>query len=122
MVGGQDRFLILHNEDAVNFTLVEAPVDDPTRQRTLIEHRDDVRLDGVDAFADHLLVSYRRAALPRIQLWPFDSDGTYGEPQEISFDSELMSAGLGPIRTGARPSCGWEPGRSSRRCGSTTST
>lgn len=95
VVGGQDRFLILHNEDAVNFTLVEAPVDDPTRQRTLIEHRDDVRLDGVDAFADHLVVSYRRAALPRIQLWPFDSDGTYGEPQEISFDSELMSAGLG---------------------------
>lgn len=95
VVGGQDRFLILHNEDAVNFTLVEAPVADPTRQSTLIPHRDDVRLDGVDAFADHLVVSYRRAALPRIQLWPFSSDGSYDEPQEIAFDSELMSAGLG---------------------------
>ena len=94
-VGGQDRFLILHNDGAVNFTLVEAPVADPTRQRTLIPHRDDVRLDGVDAFAEHLVVSYRRAALPRIQLWPLDSDGGYGEPREISFDSELMSAGLG---------------------------
>lgn len=95
VVGGQDRFLILHNEGAVNFTLVEAPVADPTRQSTLIPHRDDVRLDGVDAFADHLVVSYRRAALPRIQLWPFSSDGSYDEPQEIAFDSELMSAGLG---------------------------
>lgn len=94
-VGGEDRFLILHNDGAVNFTLTEAPVADPTRQRTLIPHRDDVRLDAVDAFADHLVVSYRRAALPRIQLWPFGSDGGYGEPQEISFDSELMSAGLG---------------------------
>ncbi|GFG66231.1 oligopeptidase B [Mycobacterium kubicae] len=95
VVGGQDRFLILHNDGAVNFTLVEAPVGDYQQQRTLIPHRDDVRLDGVDAFAGQLVVSYRRAALPRIQLWPLGSDGGYGEPEEISFDSELMSAGLG---------------------------
>ena len=93
-VGGQDRFLILHNDGAVNFTLTEAPVSDPTRQRTLVPHRDDVRLEGVDAFAGHLVVSYRRAALPRIQLWPI-SGGEYGTPEEISFDSELMSSGLG---------------------------
>jgi len=95
VVGGQDRFLILHNDGAVNFTLTEAPVTDPTQQRTLIPHRDDVRLEGMDAFASHLVVSYRRAALPRVQLWPLDSDGSYGEPEEISFDSELMSSGLG---------------------------
>ncbi|GAB3011879.1 S9 family peptidase [Mycobacterium bourgelatii] len=95
IVGGQDRFLILHNDGAVNFTLVEAPVEDPTRQRTLIAHRDDVRLDGVDAFARHLVVSYRREGLPRIQLWPIKSDGSYDEPEELTFDSELMSAGLG---------------------------
>ncbi|MDT5139475.1 MAG: oligopeptidase [Mycobacterium sp.] len=93
--GGQERFLILHNEGAVNFTLVEVPVGVPARQRVLIPHRDDVRLDGVDAFAGHLVVSYRREALPRIQLWPFGSEGGYGEPEEVSFDSELMSAGLG---------------------------
>jgi oligopeptidase B len=95
VIGGQDRFLILHNDGAVNFALAEAPVSDPARQRTLIAHRDDVRLEGVDAFAEHLVVSYRREALPRIQLWPIDADGTYGEPEEISFDSELMSSGLG---------------------------
>ncbi|MBO0881165.1 MAG: S9 family peptidase [Mycobacterium sp.] len=94
VVGGQDRFLILHNDDAVNFTLVEAPVGDPAAQRTLIGHRDDVRLDAVDAFAGHLVVSYRGEALPRIQLWPIDGHD-YGRPEEISFDSELMSAGLG---------------------------
>jgi oligopeptidase B len=95
VVGGQDRFLILHNDGAVNFTLTEAPVSDPTQQRTLIPHRDDVRLEGADAFAGHLVISYRRAALPRIQLWPIGSDGGYGEPEEIAFDSELMSSGLG---------------------------
>ncbi|OBK14895.1 S9 family peptidase [Mycobacterium asiaticum] len=99
---GQDRFLILHNDGAVNFTLVEAPVGTPTQQRVLIPPRDDVRLDGVDAFANHLVVSYRREALPRIQLWPLSSDGEYGEPEEITFDTELMSAGLG-----ANPN--WDP-------------
>jgi oligopeptidase B len=95
VVGGQDRFLILHNDGAVNFTLTEAPVSDPAQQRTLIPHRDDVRLDAVDAFADQLVVSYRREALPRIQLWPIDSDGGYGDPEEVAFESELMSSGLG---------------------------
>ncbi|MUL76374.1 S9 family peptidase [Mycolicibacterium sp. CBMA 226] len=99
VIGGADRFLILHNDGAENFTLVDVPVSDAPltsleHARTLIEHRDDVRLDGVDAFADQLVVSYRRAALPRIQLWPFDSEGNYQEPQEISFESELMSVGL----------------------------
>jgi oligopeptidase B len=95
VVGGQDRFLIMHNDGAVNFTLVEAPVSDPSAQHTLIPHRDDVRIDSVDAFAGHLVVSYRREALPRLQLWPVYADGDYGEPQDITFDSELMSAGLG---------------------------
>ncbi len=95
VVEGQDRFLILHNDGAPNFTLVEAPVDDPTAQRTLIAPRDDVRLEGVDAFSDHLVVHYRREALPRLQLWPLVAGRGYGEPVEIAFDSELMASGVG---------------------------
>jgi oligopeptidase B len=95
VIDGKHKFLIVHNDGAVNFMLVEAPVHDPSRQRTLIEHRDDVRIDGVDAFANHLVVSYRREALPRIQVWPIGADGNYGRPEEVSFDSPLMSAGLG---------------------------
>jgi oligopeptidase B len=95
VIGGEDRFLIVHNDGAENFTLVEAPVSDPRAFRTLIAHRDDVRLDAVDAFQGHLVVSYRREALPRIQLWPIYANGTYGHPREVEFDSELMSSGLG---------------------------
>ncbi|MDT5001182.1 MAG: oligopeptidase [Mycobacterium sp.] len=94
VVGGEDRFLILHNDGAENFTLVEAPVSDPTAFRTLIEHREDVRLDAVDAFESHLVVSYRSEALPRIQLWPIYADGDYGHPEEITFETELTSSGL----------------------------
>jgi len=94
-IDGQDRFLILHNDGAVNFTLVEAPVDDPSAQTTLIAHRDDVRLEGVDAFAGLMVVHYRREALPRIQLWPIGrGTGGYGQPEEVTFDSELMASGL----------------------------
>lgn len=92
-IGGEDRLLILHNDGAVNFTLVEAPVGDPAAQRTLIAHRDDVRLEGVDAFAHHLVVHSRTNALPQLQLWPID--GGYGERRDITFDSELMASGLG---------------------------
>lgn len=94
VIGGQDRFLILHNDGAPNFTLVETPAGDPTVQRTLIATRDDVRLEGVDAFSDHLVVHYRSDALPKLQLWPLTADG-YGTPAEITFDSELMACGLG---------------------------
>ncbi len=103
IVGGQDRFLILHNDGAVNFTLVEVPVADPAVSRTLIAHRDDVRLDAVDAFAGQLVVSYRAEALPRIQLWPLTADGDYRSPEEISFDTELMSCGLGANPTWDAP-------------------
>lgn len=99
VVGGQDRFLILHNGvvdgvKAENFTLVEAPVGDPTDQRTLIEHRADVRLEDVDAFAGHLVVGYRREALTRLAVWPLTDTG-YGERRELAFDEELYSVGAG---------------------------
>jgi oligopeptidase B len=93
VVGGEDRFLILHNDGAENFTLVETSVADPGTHRTLIEHRGDVRLDAVDAFAGLLVISYRSEALPRIELWPVH-DTEYGAPQQVTFDSELMSVGL----------------------------
>ncbi|MGW0007698.1 S9 family peptidase [Nocardia grenadensis] len=99
VVAGEDRFLILHNDvvdgvKAENFVLAEAPADDPSRLRTLIGHRDDVRLEDVDAFAGQLVLSYRREALPRVAVWPLTADG-YGELHELEFELELYSAGLG---------------------------
>ncbi|MBJ8344571.1 S9 family peptidase [Antrihabitans sp. YC2-6] len=98
VVGGEDRFLILLNDDvdgskAVNFFLADAPVSDPSDMTTLIEHRDDVRLEEVDAFADHLVLSYRREALTRLAIWPLTADG-YGEFHELDFGLELYSAGM----------------------------
>jgi oligopeptidase B len=91
-VAGADRFLILHNDGAENFTLAEAPVDMPTPDNwtSVLAHRSGVRLDGVDAFATHLVLSYRRDALPRTAILPLTANG-YGEPHELTFDEELFT-------------------------------
>ncbi|WP_280504631.1 S9 family peptidase [Nocardia farcinica] len=108
VIAGEDRFLILHNDGgpdgakAQNFVLAEAPVSDPTAMRTLIAHRDDVRLEDVDAFADHVVLSYRREALTRVAVWPLTESG-YGELRELEFDLELFAVGLGGNPEWAQP-------------------
>ena len=104
VVKGEDRFLIQHNgsvngwgtegEKAENFLLADAPVDDPSNQTILVPHRDDVRLEDVDAFADHLVLNYRREALTRLAIWPLGPEG-YGEYKELEFDEELFAVGAG---------------------------
>ncbi|MGW4367398.1 S9 family peptidase [Nocardia takedensis] len=99
VIGGEDRFLILHNDvvdgvKAENFVLAEASVADPSAMTLLIGHRDDVRLEDVDPFADHLVLSYRREALTRVAVWPLTAEG-YGELRELEFDLELFAVGSG---------------------------
>ncbi|MFJ1458480.1 S9 family peptidase [Nocardia sp. N2S4-5] len=99
VIGGRDRFLVLHNDivdgvKAENFVLAEAPVDDPADLTILIPHRDDVRLEDIDCFAAHLVLSYRREALSRVAVWPLTSEG-YGELRELDFGLELFAAGVG---------------------------
>jgi oligopeptidase B len=64
------RFLIVTNDDAENFRLVEAPVTSPGRDswRDVVPHRPDVKLDGVDVFAHHLALYERADAVSRIRV------------------------------------------------------
>jgi oligopeptidase B len=77
-----ERFVIVTNDEAPNFRLLEAPVDTPGREhwRELVPHREDVRLLGVDAFADHLALYERADALRRIRV--VDPDTAEGESLE----------------------------------------
>jgi oligopeptidase B len=80
---GADRLLILHNENAENFELAVAPLADPAARTPLIAHRADTRLLGVDAFADYLVIYYRRDGLTGLRI--IRGDGTeheiaFGEP------------------------------------------
>ena len=63
-----DRFLITTNADgAVDFALVEAPIDEPGRDRWTVVRpsRPGVKLEGVEAFAGHLVVYERSEAMLR---------------------------------------------------------
>jgi oligopeptidase B len=83
---GEDRLLILHNDHAENFELAAAPVSDPSSWTPLVPHRADTRLLSVDAFADFLVVYYRRDGLTGLRVIPAagDADGgreiAFGEP------------------------------------------
>ncbi|MCD0443642.1 S9 family peptidase [Glycomyces sp. A-F 0318] len=85
-----DRFWVLHNKDAENFALGWTPVEDTTRFHEVIPHDEAVRLESVEAFAGHAVVSLRRAGLPRVAL--LDAEGRL---TEIAFDEPLYDVGLG---------------------------
>ncbi|WP_291056013.1 S9 family peptidase [Herbiconiux sp.] len=104
VVGGQDRLLILHNDGALNFELIAA---DPARPadaagwQTVLPHDPAVRLEDVDAFANHLTIDYRRDGLTRVAVLPLASragadaviDGSTFT--ELAFDEPLFSVGTG---------------------------
>ncbi len=65
-----DHFYIVTNLDAKNFRLMKAPVSDPSKENweEVIAHRDDVLLEGIDIFKDHLVVSERKAGLNQLRV------------------------------------------------------
>ncbi|MBK5224802.1 MAG: S9 family peptidase, partial [Acidimicrobiia bacterium] len=84
-----DRFLIVTNADgAENFKLVTAPDTDPGRANwtELIAHDPEVKLSGVDPFADHIVVHERARGLRQIRVLRV-SDGSemrLEQPEEVS--------------------------------------
>ncbi|MDQ5852943.1 MAG: S9 family peptidase, partial [Chloroflexota bacterium] len=77
-----DRFLIVTNDQARNFKLVEAPIATPSKEhwRELIPHRPAVLIDGIDAFRDHLAIYEREHGLKHIRITdPHGRDVRYVE-------------------------------------------
>jgi oligopeptidase B len=91
-----DRFLIVTNQGgrAPNFELVTVPCADPERRHwtPLIPHRDDVKLDAVDAFADYFVLSERANGLERLRVMHVDS----GAVHEIEMPDPVSSVWVGP--------------------------
>ena len=74
-----DRFFITTNRDAVNFKLVETPVAQPSMDhwRDLIAHRDNVKIDGVDAFKDYLVVYTRERGMRAMHVRDLHSGASH---------------------------------------------
>jgi len=90
-----DRFLIVTNQsgNARNFELVAAPCVDPERQywTPLVRHRADVKLDAVDAFAEHLVLTERANGLQRLQVMAVEDGAMY----EIALPDPVYSVWVG---------------------------
>ncbi len=69
-----DGFLVLTNADgAVNFALHRVPVSTPGREHweVVVAHRPDVKLEGVEAFEQHVVRYERREGVRRIVAMPY---------------------------------------------------
>ncbi|GAB3129686.1 S9 family peptidase [Tsukamurella serpentis] len=91
VLDGEDRFLFLHNRTGINFELASAPVDTPQDWTVLVPHRDDIRLEYVDAYAHRLALGYRRGGLPRLALAP-----TAGAQEFVEWNPGEELVNLGP--------------------------
>ncbi len=66
----QDKWYILTNNEATNFRLMETSVDatEMDNWQEVIPHREDVLLDGMEVFKEHLVVSERKDALTHLRI------------------------------------------------------
>jgi oligopeptidase B len=87
-----DRFFIVTNENAKNFKVVETPVASPGKEhwKDYLPYDPEVKVDAVDAFENHLVISERRNGLPAIRICDLRS----GETHEINFDEPTYEVSL----------------------------
>ncbi|XVU25672.1 S9 family peptidase [Actinoplanes sp. CA-054009] len=84
------RLLILHNKDAEDFALAYTSADAPGDWVELIPHEPGTRLESVDAFARHIVVSQRRDGLTGLRVMVDGSTDSY----EMEFPEPIYSVGL----------------------------
>ncbi len=110
VIGGEDRFLVMHNGTGPDFELAVTPAE-PTPYDAwtpLIAHDPATRLEDVDAFAGHLVVHQRSAGLTQLRILELDgsaggsggSGGSGGgngiaDDYLVEFDQEIYTVGSG---------------------------
>lgn len=84
-----EHFYVLHNHKAKNFALARTPIARPAARNwePVLEHRPDVLLEDVSAFADHLVVCEREAGLPQIRVCDLKS----GAEHRIEFAESVYT-------------------------------
>ncbi len=90
---GRDRFYILSNDGARNFQLLEAPLDDTSRNnwQPVIPHRDDVLLEDFQVFAGHVVVNAKSNGIDHVEI----VDRSDGSIHEIAFDEATFVVSSG---------------------------
>src|ERR1043166_5246524 len=91
-----DLFYIRTNKGAKNFRVVTAPVSDPSEKnwKEFVAHRPAVKVDSVDLFADHAVLSEWEGGLEQIEIVNFKNN----QRHRIAFPEPVYSAGISSNR------------------------
>ena len=98
VIRGEDRLLVLHNENAENYALATAPLDATSADQwqPLLPHDPAIRLEDVDAFATHLVVSQRSNGLTQLRVIELTDDAEgegLGDDYLIQFTDPVYTVG-----------------------------
>ena len=85
-----DKFLVVTNQDAKNFKLMECPLDktESSNWKEVIPNRSDVLLEGVEEFKDFLVFAERKNGLSQMRI----RDLATGNDHSIDFGEPTYSA------------------------------
>jgi len=73
-INNDDRLLIVHNDVAADFMIVDVPANDPqARPKVVVPHTPGTRIESIDAFASHLVLEFRRDALAQVAVITLDT-------------------------------------------------
>ena len=80
----EDRFLIMTNKNAINFTLMDCPLNQTNVEawQTVIPHREDVLLESVEEFSRYLVITERFNGLTRLVI----KNRETGQEKLLAFD------------------------------------
>ena len=79
------QFLVLHNEDAPDFSLAAATLENPWRWKEIVPQQPGTRLISVDAFKDHFILALRRNGTMGLRVCTRDDQ----QPYDIDIGEEL---------------------------------
>ncbi|MGH9871216.1 MAG: S9 family peptidase [Pyrinomonadaceae bacterium] len=96
-----DLFYIRTNKGAKNFRVVTAPVANPAQAnwKELIAHRPEVKIDDIDLFADHMVLSEWEKGLENIEIFDFRTN----KANRVTFPEPVYSASVSQNREFATP-------------------
>ncbi|MEA2206412.1 MAG: oligopeptidase [Blastocatellia bacterium] len=87
-----DLFYIRTNQGAKNFRLVTAPVSDPRKAnwKEIIPHRREIKLDDIDLFANHLVVSELENGLQQLRIFDLKTNKSH----RVEFPEPVYTASV----------------------------
>ena len=90
---GADRFYVISNDGARNFTVREAPLDDTSKVawKELVPHRDTALIENLNVFRDYLVVTIVENGLTQMEV----IDRGSGDMRRIDFDEDVYTGSSG---------------------------